>query len=124
MSATPSEVVAEFIASWPGGDPARLASFFSDDAVYHNMPLDPINGRAAIEATFASFMTMADRIEFETVRTAVEGNVVMTERVDRFISAARTVFLPVMGVFEVTDGKITAWRDYFDLAQFTSQMSA
>jgi limonene-1,2-epoxide hydrolase len=32
--------------------------------------------------------------------------------------------LPVMGVFEVNnDGKITAWRDYFDMNQFTSQMS-
>ena len=31
----------------------------------------------------------------------------------------RTVSLPVMGVFELADGKITAWRDYFDMAQFT-----
>ena len=29
-----------------------------------------------------------------------------------------TVSLPVMGTFEVHDGKITAWRDYFDLDQF------
>ena len=29
-----------------------------------------------------------------------------------------------MGAFEVNDGKITAWRDYFDMNQFTSQMAA
>jgi limonene-1,2-epoxide hydrolase len=27
-----------------------------------------------------------------------------------------------MGAFELEDGKIRAWRDYFDLAQFTKQM--
>lgn len=124
MSTTPAEVVAEFIASWPGGDAAHLASFFAEDAVYHNIPMDPISGREAIEATFASFMVMAERIEFETLHTAVDGNLVMTERVDRFISPERTIVLPVMGSFEVAGGKIRAWRDYFDLAQFTSQMSA
>jgi limonene-1,2-epoxide hydrolase len=30
--------------------------------------------------------------------------------------------LPVAGVFEVRDGKIAAWRDYFDLATFTKQL--
>ena len=29
-----------------------------------------------------------------------------------------------MGTFEVADGKITAWRDYFDMNQFMSQMPA
>jgi limonene-1,2-epoxide hydrolase len=27
-----------------------------------------------------------------------------------------------MGTFEVRDGKINAWRDYFDQNQFTSRM--
>ena len=36
----------------------------------------------------------------------------------------KTIELPVMGTFEVTaDGKISAWRDYFDLNQFMSQMA-
>jgi limonene-1,2-epoxide hydrolase len=29
-----------------------------------------------------------------------------------------------MGTFEVQDGKIAAWRDYFDLKQFTDQMTS
>jgi len=121
---SPAEVVARFISAWPEGNAANLASFFSDDAVYHNIPMEPIVGREAIEATFAAFMGMAEHIEFETLHTAVDGSIVMTERIDRFISPAKTVVLPVMGTFEVVDGKIRAWRDYFDLAQFTTQMSA
>lgn len=121
--ATPAQIVSEFLDAWPDKDAARLASFFSEDAVYHNIPLEPIKGRDAIAATFAGFMGMADQIRFDTLQLVAEGPVVMTERLDHFIGPERTVSLPVMGVFEVHDGAITAWRDYFDMNQFTSQMS-
>ena len=46
----------------------------------------------------------------------------MTERVDHFKLPNKSFALPVMGTFEVSDGKIKAWRDYFDMNQFTSRM--
>jgi limonene-1,2-epoxide hydrolase len=124
VSSTPSstQVVQDFIALWPQGDTAKLASFFSEDAVYHNIPMDPIKGRGAIEAALAGFMGMVQQIRFDTIHLVAEGDIVMTERVDHFISPERTISLPVMGTFEVHDGLITAWRDYFDMSQFTSQM--
>jgi limonene-1,2-epoxide hydrolase len=48
---------------------------------------------------------------------------VLTERVDVFTTPTATIELPVMGTFEVVDGKIAAWRDYFDLNQFMSQLN-
>ncbi len=55
----------------------------------------------------------------------VEGSngVVLTERVDRFMINGKWVALPVMGTFEVANGKIKAWRDYFDMNQFQSQLA-
>jgi limonene-1,2-epoxide hydrolase len=48
---------------------------------------------------------------------------VLTERVDNFdLAGGKKLSLPVMGTFEIENGKIQAWRDYFDLATFTSQM--
>jgi len=47
---------------------------------------------------------------------------VMTERVDVFKLADKSFELPVMGTFEVSEAKISAWRDYFDKDQFTNQM--
>jgi limonene-1,2-epoxide hydrolase len=44
--------------------------------------------------------------------------------VDHAIGTEKTISLPIMGVFEVHDGAITAWRDYFDPSQFTSQIQA
>jgi len=49
--------------------------------------------------------------------------VVLTERIDTFTMGEKQAALPVMGTFEVRDGKISAWRDYFDLAQITSMLS-
>jgi limonene-1,2-epoxide hydrolase len=53
-----------------------------------------------------------------------DGPVVLTERTDVFVLPNVTIELPVMGTFEVRDGKIAAWRDYFDLNQFMSQLSS
>jgi limonene-1,2-epoxide hydrolase len=56
------------------------------------------------------------------INITADGPVVMTERVDVFKLPDKAIELRVMGTFEVRDGKITAWRDYFDMNQFTSQM--
>ena len=48
--------------------------------------------------------------------------IVLTKRTDRFKISDKWLELPVMGVFELNAGQITGWRDYFDLAQFQSQL--
>ena len=123
----PIEVVRRFCAAWSENvGAAELAAFFTDDAVYHNIPLAPVAGREAIANTIASFIRPGapgiESIEFRVVNIAANGPVVMTERVDVFTLPDRSFELPVMGTFEVSDGKISAWRDYFNTAQFTSRM--
>jgi limonene-1,2-epoxide hydrolase len=121
---SPSEVVEQFCAAWGDGDLDAILAFFTPDAVYHNIPMAPMTGVDQIRATIAGFTGGVDKIEFRVNNIAANGNVVLTERVDSFITAAKTIEIPVMGAFEVTDdGKIAAWRDYFDLNQFMSQMA-
>jgi limonene-1,2-epoxide hydrolase len=124
---SPIEVVRRFCAAWSNNlGAAELAAFFTDDAVYHNIPLQPVIGREAIAKTIASFIRPGapgiESIDFRVINIAANGPVVMTERVDAFKLPNRSFELPVMGIFEVGDGKITAWRDYFDMNQFTSRM--
>src|SRR5262245_48668999 len=122
--ATPIELVREFCDGIPDRDAAASAAFFSDDAVYHNIPLEAVTGRDAIRDTIGMFLGMADKVWFDTQHIVADGSVVMTERVDHFVMGDRDIALPVMGTFEVRDGKITAWRDYFDMNQFSSQMAS
>jgi len=124
---SPIEVVRRFCAAWSVGMAAGdLAAFFTDDAVYHNIPLAPVTGREAIANNFATFIRPGppgiEGLEFRVINIAAEGPVVMTERVDVFKLPDKTFELQVMGTFEVSEGKIKAWRDYFDMNQFTSRM--
>jgi limonene-1,2-epoxide hydrolase len=97
-------------------------TFFAEDAVYHNMPIDPVVGTEAIRTTIEGFTAGVDRIEFRVRNLVADGAVVLTERVDAFVIGDRTLELPVMGTFELRDGKIAAWRDYFDMNQLMSQL--
>ncbi len=114
------QLVRAFCDAWSGSDLDQIMSFFADDAVYHNIPMDPVVGTEAIRTFIEGFTAMVDRIEFEITNLAVNGNVVLTERVDTFVRPLGAIGLPVMGTFELADGKITAWRDYFDMVQVTA----
>jgi limonene-1,2-epoxide hydrolase len=124
---TPIEVVRRFCAAWSGDmGTDDLAAFFTDDAVYHNMPFSPVTGRKNIADNIDSFIRPGppgiEGIEFRVINIVADGPVVMTERFDVFKLSDTSFGLPVMGTFEIRDGKINAWRDYFDTNQFTSQM--
>jgi limonene-1,2-epoxide hydrolase len=107
-------VVLDFLAAWPRGDIEELMAFFAPDAVYHNIPVPPVRGAAAIREAFLAFARLMDSIEIENLHVAASGDVVFTERIDRFRNKTVALDLPVAGVFEVRDGKIIAHRDYFD----------
>ena len=119
---TPTETVKRFCAAWSDNDLDALMAFFTDDAVYHNIPIDPVRGVDTIRSTIAGFTQGVEKIEFRVDNIAADGDVVMTERVDVFHLPGKTIELPVMGTFEVKDGKIAAWLDYFDMQQFMNQM--
>jgi limonene-1,2-epoxide hydrolase len=126
---SPIDVVRRFCAAWSDNvSTVELAAFFTDDAVYHNVPLAPITGRDAIADNIASFIRPGppgiESIEFRLVHIAANGPVVMTERIDVFKLSDWSFELPVMGAFEIRGGMINAWRDYFDVNQFTSRLGS
>ena len=68
--------------------------------------------------------THPQSVDWEVLNIAENGNTVLTERVDNFVlEDGKKLSLPVMGTMIIEDGKIKVWRDYFDLASFTSQMA-
>lgn len=91
--------------------------FLAEDVKYLNVPLEVIEGREATLAFLDPFIgaqvNCLERIDIPT--TASSGNLVFNERVEYWVKGDVKVTLPVAGVFEVRDGLIVAWRDYFDL---------
>ena len=116
-------LVTEFCDAFAKHDAEALRPYLADDVVYHNIPMDPCVGADASIAFIAGFFAMCESMTIEVTNIAADGDLVLTERIDTFKVGERVGPLPVMGVFELRDGKIAAWRDYFDLAQVTAMFS-
>ncbi len=120
------KIVRDFCAAWSRADVDAIVDSFTDDAVYHNIPMQPCKGKEEIRQFLAGLLGgMASAVHFEIRTQLVDGLTVMNERVDTIVMADRKVELPVCGVFELApDGRIKAWRDYFDVAQFSGAGAA
>jgi len=117
------QVIREFIEAWSRLDPEELSSYFTEDGVYHNMPTQPVSGRENVKAMIAGFIGSWTETDWDVLNLVSAGDVVIAERLDRTKAGEKGVDLPCAGVFEMEDGKIKVWRDYFDLTTYMKGMS-
>jgi len=111
----PEELVSAMLTAWERRDTDFIIGHFADDAVYHAMPLSPIVGKAALAHWVRTFEDVPPG-RLEVRHQTARGDVVMNERIDRITVEGVEVTLPICAVFEVENGLVTAWREYFDLA--------
>jgi limonene-1,2-epoxide hydrolase len=119
-------IVREFLAAWGDGDARRLADYFTDDAVFQMMPRgESVAGREAIHDDFKTQLDWVKDCDSEVKAVVSNDSTVFAERIDRMNIADAPIAIPVVGVFEfAADGKMTAWRDYFDMQQVMQQVAA
>ena len=116
-------LVKNFIDAWNNMDLESVTDFFSEDIFYHNIPMEPLNGKEEASA-FVKGLSDCESINWEIIAIADEGNMVLTERIDNFnFKDGRKISLPVMGTFVIEDNIIKQWRDYFDLETFQQQIA-
>ena len=120
---TPTQVVQEFCTAFAAKDVTTIESLLADDVVYHNVGMAPAVGKEASVAMIQGFLHMAEKMTFEIHRIAANGDSVLTERTDTFTINGADSPVAVMGSFDLRDGKIVAWRDYFDMGLITKMMS-
>lgn len=116
-------VVRAFFDDTAKGDLiGALENHFAENALWSNSGFPDAKGMEAckglMQGLIDGFGLHSLTPEFRSI--VVSGNVVAVERVEALDDAEgnRVVTLPVMGTFEVADGKITALRDYFDPRAF------
>ena len=117
-------VVHAFNAAMAQFDYDAALALIADDCQYQNMPdpgkvmVGPTGVRAALQPFFG--LTIAN--ELVTLRAAESGHLVFLERLDRHqLPDGRWVELPVTGVYEVVNGKIKLYRDYFNAQTLYAQ---
>jgi limonene-1,2-epoxide hydrolase len=120
---TPGEAVTALIKANEARDIDALIDVLTDDIVYENVPMGVMNGHDEVRGMLTAFLGGAEKVAWEVLEQVEQGDTVMNERVDRFwLAGGHKVELRVAGVFKVRDGKVAVWRDYFDLAEFNTQM--
>lgn len=114
--AGPAEVVEAFLDAFVAMDFDAALPMLSDDVEYTNVPMGTVRGHEGVRQVLGPFFAPIHENEFVLLRRAANGPVVFLERLDRHRLDHGWRELPVNSVFEVHDGRITVWRDYFDLA--------
>jgi limonene-1,2-epoxide hydrolase len=122
---TPQQTVEAFIGHWNTCDIDAMLALCAEGIVYHNIPMEPIQGTVAMRAMVEGFLVDIAACDWQVHAIAANGNTVLTERTDGFIfKDGRRAAIRVMGTFEIgADGLITAWRDYFDMVEFQREFS-
>lgn len=118
---TNEAIVERFVEVMNTLDWDAVYDMMCDDIVYHNIPFPVLEGVDAVKAFFAAVGTISD-CDWRITNIAAKGDVVLTERQDDFSLDGKRISLPVMGVFEIRDGKLAVWRDYFDAGMFEAQL--
>jgi limonene-1,2-epoxide hydrolase len=120
--ATPTQTVEAFLAAWdgPGGIAKAINDWFTPETVWENVGMGETTGPEQAMGVLSAMGGDAATVDMRVDNLAVAsiGAKVLTERVDHIMGpdGDPAMSFRVMGIFEVADGKIAAWRDYFDTA--------
>ncbi|KHO21635.1 limonene-1,2-epoxide hydrolase family protein [Mycolicibacterium setense] len=113
-AASQTSTVETFLNALQEEDFDTAESALAQNLVYQNVGLPTIYGR---NRAMKLFRSMPGRMAFEVKihRIAADGAAVLTERTDALVFGPLRLQFWVCGVFEVHEGRITLWRDYFDM---------
>ena len=120
----PVDVIKAFLTAMETMDYDTAFTHVADDCEYINGPLGTFHGPAAARAALEPFFSLMKENTFVIRREVASGPVVFMERLDRHLLPTGWIELPVTGVFEVHDGRITVWHDYFDAPTIQNQLPA
>lgn len=113
---TASDTVRAFLAALERLDLDAAGELLDPDVVYENVSASRTDGRAATLRLLGTVFRPCSGFEATVHRLAATGPVVLTERTDAVRVGRLRIAFWVCGTFEVHDGRITLWRDYFDYA--------
>lgn len=114
--------VRQMIDAWNQRNWQQVFQLFAEDGVLQSMMLPPTVGREAIEQRIGALAKGIDSIELRVQHIGVIDGVVFIERVDDFVYHGKHGAVPVVGVVEVENGRVQAWREYYDRAQLLEAM--
>ena len=121
---TPDDVVTALIRACEARDLDAVCALVTDDIEYDNVPIGKVHGPDGVRSVLSGGVTQAATdVQWVVHRQVAAGETVMNERTDRFLVDGAWVEIPIAAVFEVREGKVSLWRDYFDVETYRRQRS-
>ncbi len=119
---SPGDIVTAMIRACESRDLDAVCALIAEDIEYDNVPIGKVYGHVGVRRVLGGGVTAsASEVEWVVKHQVEQGAIVMNERVDRFLVDDTWVEIPIAAVFEVRDGKVSLWRDYFDLESYRKQ---
>jgi limonene-1,2-epoxide hydrolase len=125
MPETAGEIVTAFIKAIESRDFENAKPYLASAAIFDNVPQKPSAritiGPDAIAARLQKVLSACVKTEWEIVRQIEQGDTVFNESVDRFwfengtFPKSDLLEWPICGRWELAGGRITLWRDYYEL---------
>lgn len=113
------DLVRRFLELLQDGEVDAASELLADDVDYINVSLPTIRGRERTRrALSTAFGLPGAGFEVYIHKISVDGSSVLTERTDVLIYGPVRIQIWVWGRFDVVDGRIVMWKDYFDWLNF------
>jgi limonene-1,2-epoxide hydrolase len=110
----PVAVVERFLDRLRAADSDGAADLLAVDVEYENKGLPTVHGRERVRRLFAAMNRVGTGFEVYVHLISADGSSVLTERTDVLKWGRLRIQFWVCGRFDVRDGEIVVWRDYFD----------
>ncbi len=114
--------VKAYYAAWLADDLEAVLRLCTDDVVAVNVPIGPLNGKAAVREFFGKFARGMTDKRYDVNRILGDGECVVVEGVENYVKDGKQVSLPYMSTFLFRGELIREWRDYFDLQTVLRQL--
>ena len=116
------ETIRAYYAAWVRDDLDAVFALCTEDVIAVNVPIGPIHGKTEARAFFEKFGRNMTEKRYDVERILVSGDVAVVEGVENYLKKGKAVSLPYMSVFKFEGGKISEWRDYFDIQTVLRQL--
>ncbi|MYR06400.1 limonene-1,2-epoxide hydrolase [Gordonia sp. SID5947] len=122
-SRTPIDIVTEFLDELARGDSAAALENVDENIAYTNVSMPTVHGKRKVAKIFRGMDDLSwAGFNYRMVNVSADGPVVLTERVDELRFGRVAMQFWVCGRFEVAEGRIAVWRDYFDYWDMTKAL--
>ena len=116
------QAVMTMLEKWHALDLEGAVNMFTEDGVFHSMMREPYKGRDVLRDFMGKLFGGMSELTLEIRSEGVSGNTVILERFDSWVYNGKPGSIPVVGVYDVEDGKIKEWREYYDYAALMGEM--